>query len=325
MVLSGVDGWYFKNSIAGKKVNWYLPNVSSLKVSDIDNLTFDATLFSTDSPPFIQFYTQKTATGNAGSWYKARTTYSVADISKVSTYKDYQFSTLKANDTPLIGKTQYALTLDSVGTVGSTSPDDLILAIAIGTNSSATQNSVEFVLDKVRIHTFNGVFAYNFSSFTTELATVSSSLASTNTSLTSSINTVATNLALEASRASTAENGLRTDVDSLKTNVMYTKGKTFQNVDGDVNFGNIQANNLNIFFKLDMKTKKIVNVASASDPTDAVTFKQLTDELARAQSAETALSARCDLLQQQQTVHTGQITQLYTYLYNTSPSVVPIR
>jgi hypothetical protein len=98
-------GWYFKNSIAGKKVNWYLPNVSSLKVSDIDNLTFDATLFSASSPPFIQFYTQKTATGNAGSWYKARTTYSVADTSKVSTYKDYQFSTLKANDTPLIGKT----------------------------------------------------------------------------------------------------------------------------------------------------------------------------------------------------------------------------
>jgi hypothetical protein len=52
-IFSGVDGWYFKNSTAGKKINWYLPNVSTLKVSDIVNITFDATLFSATSPPFI--------------------------------------------------------------------------------------------------------------------------------------------------------------------------------------------------------------------------------------------------------------------------------
>jgi hypothetical protein len=295
---TGVDGWYYKNSTAGKKANWYVPNVSSLKVSDIVNLTFDATLFSTSSPPFIQFYTQKTATGNAGSWYKARTTYSVWDISTISTYKDYQFSTLKANDTPLIGKTQYALTLDTVGTNGTTSPDDLILAVAIGTNSAAAQNSVEFVLDKVRIHTSNGVFAYNFSSFTTEINAVSSSLSSNNTSLTTAINTVATNLALEASRATTAESNLATDIATEKTRAETAETALQSSI-------NTLTTNLGA-----LTTKQASDIAT---------------ELARAQAAEGALSTRCDTLQQQQTVHTGQITQLYSYLFNNAPSVVPIR
>jgi hypothetical protein len=60
----------------------------------------------------------------------------------------------------------------------------------------------------------------------------------------------------------------------------------------------------------------------------ALTTTQASDiatELARAQAAEGALSTRCDTLQQQQTVHTGQITQLYSYLFNNAPSVVPIR
>jgi FtsZ-binding cell division protein ZapB len=297
-LFTGVDGWYYKNSTATKKANWYVPNVSSLKVSDIVNLTFDATLFSSASPPFIQFYTQKTATGNAGSWYKARTTYSVEDISKVSTYKDYQFSTLKANDTPLPGKTQYALTLDTVGTVGTTSPDDLILAIAIGTNSSATQNSVEFVLDKVRIHTSNGVFAHNFSSFTTELNALSYSLSSTNASLTTSLDTVATNLALEASRASTAETNLANSIADEQTRA--------ENIETDLQ-------------------NAIHNLSNDLENLTREQADQLFDEIQRAQSAESALSTRCDTLQQQQTVHTGQITQLYTYLFNTAPSVVPIR
>jgi hypothetical protein len=106
---------------------------------------------------------------------------------------------------------------------------------------------------------------------------------------------------------------------------MYTKGKTFQQVDGDVNFGNVQANNLNIFFKLDMKNKKIVNIASGSADNDAVSYKQLSDELARALAAEASLSARCDTLQQSLTVQTGYISQLYTYLFDSTPNNVPIR
>lgn len=194
-LFTGVDGWYYKNTIATKKINWYIPDVYLFKLSDIENLTFDATLFSTGSPLFITIYTQKDdVTTNAGSWYKAKITYSVWDTSQLLPYKNYQFTTLKPNNIPLPGKTQYALTLDSVGTVGTYSPNDSILTIAIGTNSAAAANSVEFVLDKVRIHLIHGVITYNFSSFTTEINAVSSSLSSTNTSLTASINTLTNNL-----------------------------------------------------------------------------------------------------------------------------------
>jgi hypothetical protein len=87
----------------------------------------------------------------------------------------------------------------------------------------------------------------------------------------------------------------------------------------------VQLNNLNIFYGLDMKTKKIKNVAFGTDINDAVAYKQLSDELARALAAEAALSARCDTLQQSLTVQTGYITQLYSYLFNTTPNNVPVR
>ena len=297
-LFTGVDGWYYTNSNAGRKGNWYVPTVSSLKVSDIENLTFDATLFSTASPPYIQFYTQKTATGNAGSWYKARVGYSVADVSRLSTYKDYQFYTMKPNDTPLPGKIQYALSLDDIGTVGTTSPDDLILAIVIATNSAAPVNAVQFVLDKVRVHTSNGVFAYNYSSFTTEINAVSSSLSSTNTSLTTSINTVASNLALEAARATTAESNLTASIATENTRAETAEASLQSSI-------NTLTTNLSA-----LTTRQASDIAT---------------ELARAQAAESALSTRCDTLQQQQTVHTGQIANLYTYFYNSNPTVVPTR
>ena len=203
--------------------------------------------------------------------------------------------------------------------------DDLILAIAIGTNSAAAQNSVEFALDKVKLATVNGTFSYNFSSFTTEINAVSSSLSSTNISLTSSINTVASNLSLEASRADTVEKQLSADINTLKSSVVYATGKASQNIDGSLNLGNVQLNNLNVFYTLDVKSNKIKNVAFGTDNNDAVAFKQLADEVARAQAAEATLTAKCNDLQSQLTVQAGYNTQIYNYLFGTAPSVVPTR
>jgi hypothetical protein len=295
---TGCDGWYFKNSTAGKKVNWYLPNVTSLKVSDIINLNFDATLFNIGSPPFITYYTQKKATGNAGSWYNAKTTYSVWDTTQLSTYKDYQFYTLLEPDTLLPNKTKYALTLDSVGSAGTMGNDDLILAITIGTNSAAAQNSVEFVCDKVRVVTANGTFSYNFSSFTTEINAISSSLSSTNTSLTSSINAVASNLSLEAARASTAETNLTNSISTELTRAVAAEAGLKSSID---------------------TLSSILSALSSKEAAD------IAAEISRAQAAEATLTAKCNDLQSQLTVQTGYNTQIYNYLFGTAPSVVPTR
>lgn len=204
---TGTDGFYFKNSTAGKKINWYLPSVTNLMGSDILNLYFDCTLFSTQSPPFISVYTQKTGTNDLGSWYHSKATYIVWDVSALSTYKDYQFYTHVPIDTPISGKVQYALTLDTSSSRGVVEPTDKILAISIGSNSTATQNDVEFVVDKCHLQTPNATFAYNFSSYLTEINALSSSATSGLSSLTSS-------LSAEVTRAQASETALSSTITS---------------------------------------------------------------------------------------------------------------
>jgi hypothetical protein len=204
---TGTDGFYFKNSSAGKKVNWYLPSVNNLMGSDILNLYFDSTLFSTQSPPCITIYTQKTGTNDLGSWYHSRATYIVWDVSALSTYKDYQFYTHVPIDTPISGKVQYALTLDTSSSRGVVDPTDKILAIAIGSDSGAAQNNVEFVIDKCHLQTANATFAYNFSSYLTEINALSSSTTSALSSLTSS-------LSAEVTRAQASETTLSSTITS---------------------------------------------------------------------------------------------------------------
>jgi len=112
---------------------------------------------------------------------------------------------------------------------------------------------------------------------------------STNASLTTSVNTVATNLALEASRASTAETNLANSIADEQTRA--------ENIETDLQ-------------------NAIHNLTNDLEHLTREQADQLVNEIQRAQSAESDIST---------TVHTGQITQLYTYLFNTAPSVVPIR
>jgi hypothetical protein len=215
-LFTGTDGFYYKNASTGKKINWYLPNVISLVGSDILNINFDATLFSTSSAPYISIYTQKTGINDLGTWYHSRVNYGVSDISLLSTFKDYQFYTLNPVDTPLPNKTQFQLTFDQTFSKGVLSPTDKILAIAISTDSNALPNAAEFVLDKIRVVTVNGTFSYNFSSTSTEIISEASLARSNETTITNNLNS-------EISRASTAESSLSTRITTLsdKLDALY--------------------------------------------------------------------------------------------------------
>jgi hypothetical protein len=174
-LVTPLDGWYFKNlndpslPKERRKINWYLPNVNTFKVSDIKNIIFDVTLFNIASPPFITYYTKLKASGNASSWYCAKKTFIIWDQSQLSPYTNYHFYTHLEPDTLLPNRIKYALTLDTFSSVGTMADDDLILAIAVGSDSSAGQNNVEFLADKVKIVTATSTFSYNFSSSTTEI------------------------------------------------------------------------------------------------------------------------------------------------------------
>jgi hypothetical protein len=110
-------------------------------------------------------------------------------------------------DTPISGKVQYALTLDTSSSRGVIDPTDKILAISIGSNSTATQNDVEFVVDKCHLQTPNATFVYNFSSYLTEINALSSSATSGLSSLTSS-------LSAEVTRAQASETALSSTITS---------------------------------------------------------------------------------------------------------------
>jgi septal ring factor EnvC (AmiA/AmiB activator) len=117
-------------------------------------------------------------------------------------------------------------------------------------------------------------------------------------SLTISIDTVASNLGLEASRAAGVESNLATSISNERTRAENSEATLQSSINT---------------LRTDLSS---LTTEQASD---------IATELARAQAAESALSTRCDTLQQQQTVHSGQIANLYTYFYNSNPTVVPTR
>ena len=143
----------------------------------------------------------------------------------------------------------------------------------------------------------------------TEINAVSSSLTSNNTSLTTAIDTVASNLALEASRATTAEDNL--------ANSIINEQIRAENAENDLQHA------------IHILTHDLEHLTREQ-------ADQLNNEIQRAQTAEAELSARCDTiqqslttrcdtLQQSLTVQTGYISQLYTYLFDSTPNNVPIR
>ena len=208
---TGCDGFYYRNMTLGKKINWYLPNTISLKGSDIVNIIFNATLFSTVSPPFITIYTAKQGVNDLGSWFHSRVTYIVWDNSQLVSFKDYQFTTSSSPAVVEVGKTAFSLTIDPFSSLGTLEPNDTILAISIGTNSAAAVGDVEFIADRIKLVSATGTFVYNFSSLFTEISSLKGSLAGNNLLTTNNLNSeVARAEAAEAALASTATSNYNT-------------------------------------------------------------------------------------------------------------------
>ena len=208
---TGCDGFYYRNMTLGKKINWYLPNTISLKGSDIVNIIFNATLFSTVSPPFITIYTAKQGVNDLGSWFHSRVTYIVWDNSQLVSFKDYQFTTSSSPAVVEVGKTAFSLTIDPFSSLGTLEPNDTILAISIGTNSAAAVGDVEFIADRIKLVSATGTIVYNFSSLFTEISSLKGSLAGNNLLTTNNLNSeVARAEAAEAALASTATSNYNT-------------------------------------------------------------------------------------------------------------------
>ena len=157
-------GWAFNNTLQKQKFNWYMFS----QTVDQHDVTFGNltglylrvkmnTITGLQSFPFITVYTKKAATGNAGSWYNSRTTYTIKSSHTVVAGDDVLLYI--GNDIPSIfTDSKHSQFEKSFSSNGSPQAVDEILTIAIASDSSAAVGAVDlvienFVLEIMNVHT----------------------------------------------------------------------------------------------------------------------------------------------------------------------------
>jgi len=171
--VTGVDGWYFKNggpSSSTRKFNWYfgapVNSTGTATGASLEELDIRLRLVNNVSAPFITFYTAKTGSNDAASWYHAKYTY-IANQS-LTANTNYLFRVLVSGSSAvgsLSGFSNVDLTLDSYSSTPNSTllATDTILFIAVSSNSSSAAGNVECVIHGLDIHSTNGNVAYHLS------------------------------------------------------------------------------------------------------------------------------------------------------------------
>lgn len=160
--------WYFKNTVAGYKINWYAGPYAGMTVADLLGMymyMFNGLTTSNDNTPFLTVYTQPQA-GDPTFYHSRRTYIFNQEVTPVANTRYCLFANISGDcPTPAYyGQTlNVMITGTVVGTnVGPFDPSELILFFSIGSNSASAVNSVEFAVSKLGIMTPNGTqeFAY---------------------------------------------------------------------------------------------------------------------------------------------------------------------
>ena len=146
------DGWYFKNDEAGKKINWYFLGNENAGYQ-ITKATLQGGYvrikllqeLGTDSP-FFSLYTTPKGDGYDRFWFRSRYSY-VGDFTGVAVGQEV---IAYWGEDPSVHPelTRVTLTQDSFSSLISEHPDvsnDSVYTMALGTNSAATVDSIEFI------------------------------------------------------------------------------------------------------------------------------------------------------------------------------------
>jgi hypothetical protein len=159
----GQFGFYFKNTVAGYKINWYFPPDTNQTVGDVLGLylrLFNCSTTSNDNTPFLIIYTKPTGSGDYASWYHSSMVYILDTTITPTVNTSYTFFKNVSGTCP--DPKHYASTLANMiqspvnNPRGSYLPTEQILTIAIGSNSASAINSVEFIGQKLGLMTANG-------------------------------------------------------------------------------------------------------------------------------------------------------------------------
>jgi len=156
-------GWYFKNIVAGYKINWYFSPDTNQTVGDIIGIylrLFNCSTTSNDNSPFLIIYTKPTGSGDYASWFHSSMVYILDTTITPTVNTSYTFFKNVSGTCP--DPKHYASTLANMiqspvnNPRGSYLPTEQILTIAIGSNSASAVNSVEFIGQKLGLMTSSG-------------------------------------------------------------------------------------------------------------------------------------------------------------------------
>lgn len=143
-------GWYFKNDVSGKKINWFffdgaaenvtLANFSAYAVVTLDSLT---------SRPFLVLYSTPTGTGDHfPGFYKSSRAFTWPAGSAVGTKYLIYFG-----QNPTVHPNLPRVQLTTAITNGSFAPSERVFSVALHSDSGSSVNNVQFVVETLGINT----------------------------------------------------------------------------------------------------------------------------------------------------------------------------
>lgn len=149
------SGWYFKNTIAGEKINWYFfDGANQADVSLGDFSAYAVMTFDSVSPvrsPILAVYTMPTGTNDvAPGFAHSRMVYSGLSITPVSGKKYLVYFGQNPAIHPELPRIELAM-MPSLS-VGEKLPTERVLTSSFGSDSGALVNTVQFMVESLGIN-----------------------------------------------------------------------------------------------------------------------------------------------------------------------------
>jgi hypothetical protein len=139
---SGREGWYFKNTTAGRKINWYFFSYTqqTVQLGQVNSFWTVVTTY-TNKLPFLSLYTLPQADAlNGASWYRSRVSY-VGTSPGPGTYLLH----VGADPGVYPGLQRIQLTREPVTARGPEGAAEVVMTALVSTDSAASVNTVELV------------------------------------------------------------------------------------------------------------------------------------------------------------------------------------
>jgi hypothetical protein len=147
------DGWYYQNTVAGQKINWYFfdgvnhANIALGNFSAYAVMTFD----SDASSPILSVYTMPTGSGDViPGFAHSSLAYGNLNATPVVGKKYLVYFGQNPTINPELPRIQLSLSVGSSN--GDMNPLERVSTAAFGSNSGAAVNNVKFMVESVGVY-----------------------------------------------------------------------------------------------------------------------------------------------------------------------------